>query len=70
MQNPKRPHPGKVNTQVSTNSFTTLQFTFRILRAAPTPIIDVVFVWVVLTGIPVTEDNSKHNVAEKSAANP
>ena len=24
----------------------------------------------VLTGIPVTEDNSKHNVAEKSAANP
>ena len=67
---PKSPQPGKVHTQVSTSSFTTPQFTLLILRAAPTPMIAVVFVCVVLTGMPVREDRSRHRVADKSAAKP
>ena len=41
---PNKPQPGKVNTQVSTRSFTTVQLTLLILRAAPTPILAVVLV--------------------------
>ena len=67
---PSTPHPGKVKTHVSTRSLTILQFTFLILRAAPTPIIAVVFVCVVLTGIPVRDDKSRQSVADKSAAKP
>ena len=68
--NPTMPHPGKVHIQVKIKSFTTDQLTFFNLFAAPTPIIDVVFVWVVLTGMPVREEISRQVVAEKSAANP
>ena len=70
MRNPSIPHPGNVQTHVSTRSLTTPQFTLLILRAAPTPIIEVVFVCVVLTGIPVSEEKSRQSVAERSAAKP
>jgi len=55
IRNPIMPQPGNVSTHALTISFTTPQLTFESLLAAPTPIIDVVFVWVVLTGNPKTE---------------
>ena len=44
--------------------------TFEILFEAPTPIIAVVLVCVVLTGTPSTDDKSKHPALEISAAAP
>ena len=64
------PQPGKVSIQVSTISFATLQFTERTLFAAPTPIMAVVFAWVVETGKPVSEQTSKAMVAAMSAEKP
>ena len=48
------PQPGKVSTQVSSISFTVPQLTEESRLEAPTPMMAVVFVWVVLTGTPVT----------------
>ena len=67
---PNNPHPGNVNTHVKTSSLTIFQFTLLILLAAPTPMMAVVFVCVVLTGIPVSEENSRQRVAAKSAEKP
>ena len=64
------PHPGKVNIQARTISFTVPQFTEESLFEAPTPMIAMVFVCVVLTGIPVTEEISREIEAAISAAKP
>ena len=50
IKNPMRPHPGKVSTQVRHISFTTPKLIALMLFTAPTPIIAVVFAWVVDTG--------------------
>ena len=68
--NPTRPHPGKVSTHASAISFTTLQFTAEILFAAPTPMIDVVLVCVVETGMPVVEARKRQIAAAISDAKP
>lgn len=47
-----RPQPGKVKIQVSTISFTTPKLMAEIRFTAPTPMMALVFVWVVDTGIP------------------
>ena len=64
------PQPGKVRIQVRTISRATPQFTYVIRFAAPTPIIAVVFVCVVLTGTPVSDENSRQAEAAMSAENP
>ena len=68
--NPNNPHPGNVNIHARVISFTIFQLTADNLLEAPTPIIAVVFVCVVLTGIPVAEESNKHPAAPKSAENP
>ena len=70
MIKPSRPQPGKVSTQASAISPTILQFTAESLRDAPTPMIAVVFVCVVLTGMPVSEEKSRQSDAPASAAKP
>ena len=65
-----RPHPGKVNTQVKTISFTTEKLMAEILRTAPTPIIAVVLAWVVETGSPNTELINRQMDAAMSAEKP
>ena len=70
IKKPINPQPGKVNTQVKSTSFTTPQLRLRIRRAAPTPMIAVVFVLVVDTGRPVREAISRHPAPAKSAAKP
>ena len=57
-------------TQVNTISFTTPQLTEESRLAAPTPMIAVVLVWVVLTGIPDTEDTNRQAAAPRSAEKP
>ena len=47
-----RPQPGKVKIQVSSISFTTPKLMAEIRFTAPTPMMALVFVWVVDTGIP------------------
>ena len=64
------PQPGNVMIQAKTISFTIPQFTEDILLAAPTPIMAVVLVCVVLTGSPSNEARSKHNAPAKSAEKP
>ena len=51
-----RPQPGNVNTHVSIMSLTTEKFIALSLLEAPTPIIALVFVCVVDTGMPVREE--------------
>ena len=63
-------HPGKVRTHVSTISFTTPRLIAESLFVAPTPMIAVVFVCVVLTGIPRTEERSRQDAAARSAEKP
>ena len=70
IKKPIKPHPGKVKTQASTISFTTPQFTLETLFAAPTPMIAVVFIWVVLTGYPRSVTVSKLMTAAKSEEKP
>lgn len=70
MKNARIPHPGNVKTHVSTISFTIFQFTADARFEKPTPIMEEVFVWVVLTGIPVKDAVSKHRAAPVSAAKP
>lgn len=64
------PHPGKVNIQVRTISRTTEKLIAESLLAAPTPMIALVLVWVVETGIPKTDEMRRHTEAEISALNP
>ena len=70
IKNPTNPHPGKVNTQVNTISFTTRKLIADTLFTAPTPIIEVVFTCVVDTGRLSTEQNSKELAAAMSAEKP
>ena len=67
---PSKPQPGKVSTQASAISPTIFQFTAESLREAPTPMMAVVFVYVVLTGMPVSEESSRQSDAPASAAKP
>ena len=64
------PQPGKVNTQVSTISLTMPKLMADRRFTAPTPIMALVLVWVVDTGMPNRLDNSKHRAAAKSAEKP
>ena len=64
------PHPGNVSAHVSPISFTTPQFTLDSRRAAPTPIMAVVLVCVVETGMPVSEESSRQAAPAMSAAKP
>ena len=65
-----RPHPGKVKIQVSIISFTTPKLMAEILFTAPTPMIALVLVWVVDTGIPKRLESRRQKAADKSAENP
>ena len=64
------PQPGKVNTQVSTMSFTTPKLMADNRLTAPTPIMALVLVWVVDTGMPNTLESSRHSAADRSAEKP
>ena len=59
IRKPINPQPGKVRIHVNPISLTIPQLTLDSLRAAPTPMIAVVFVCVVETGIPVREERSR-----------
>lgn len=62
--------PGNVRIHANTISLTTFQFILDNLFAAPTPIIAVVLVWVVLIGIPVRVENKRQIAAAVSAEKP
>ena len=64
------PQPGNVSIHAYTISLTTDQLTLESLLDAPTPIIAVVFVCVVLTGIPNVDEINKHIAPAISAAAP
>ena len=64
------PHPGKVKIHVMTISFTTPKLIADTLLPAPTPIIEVVFTWVVDTGRPNTEQNTSEIAEAISAEKP
>jgi len=70
IKKPINPHPGKVSTQVSTMSRTIFQRIDDTRFAAPTPMIAVVFMCVVLTGIPNQDEHNNPMVAAISEANP
>ena len=53
------PHPGNVKIQVSIISFTTLKLMADSRFTAPTPMMALVFVWVVDTGMPNTLERSR-----------
>ena len=65
-----KPQPGNVNIQVSIISLTTEKLIALSRLDAPTPIIALVFVCVVETGIPVRDERSRHRDAAISALNP
>ena len=65
-----RPQPGKVSTHVSTISFTTPKLMAESRLVAPTPMIAVVLVCVVLTGMPKTEDNKRQKAPAIYAEKP
>ena len=64
------PQPGKVNTQVSTMSFTTPKLMADSRLTAPTPMIALVLEWLVETGMPNKLYSSRQNATERSAATP
>lgn len=64
------PHPGNVSTQAMTMSFTMRQSTLESRFAAPAPMIAVVLVCVVETGIPKIELMRSVIAAERSAEKP
>ena len=70
IRKPTSPHPGKVSTQVSTISLTTPKLMADTRLTAPTPIIDVVFAWVVETGSPNTEQKTSESEEAMSAEKP
>ena len=59
------PQPGKVNTQVSTMSFTTPKLMAERRFTAPTPIMAVVLVCVVETGMPNRLEYKRHSETER-----
>ena len=67
---PNTPQPGNVNIHAMVISLTIFQLTADSLFDAPTPMIAVVFVCVVLTGIPVREESSRQPAAPRSAEKP
>src|SRR5699024_496057 len=64
------PQPGNVKIQVSIISFTTPKLMAESRLTAPTPMIALVLVWVVDTGIPVTLASSRQKAPARSAENP
>ena len=70
IRKPMTPQPGKVSTQVSTISLTTDQLTEESRLAAPTPMMAVVLVWVVLTGKLAREEINRQPAAARSAEKP
>ena len=64
------PQPGNVMTQVITMSLTTLKLMADRRFTAPTPIMAVVFVCVVLTGIPKMENPRRQAAPAISAEKP
>ena len=64
------PQPGNVKIQVSIISFTTPKLMADRRFTAPTPMMALVFVWVVDTGIPETLASSKQKAPARSAENP
>ena len=60
-----RPQPGNVNTHVSTMSRTTPKLMALMRLTAPTPMMALVLVCVVETGIPNTLESSRQNAAER-----
>jgi len=65
-----RPHTGKVNIQAETISAPTPHLTADSLRVAPTPMIAVLMVCVVLRGIPKVEASIMTRPEAVSAAKP
>ena len=65
-----RPQPGNVKTHVSIISLTTEKFIALRRREAPTPMIALVFVCVVETGMPKIDERSRQREAARSALNP
>lgn len=70
MTKPIKPHPGNVRTHASTISLAMPQSTLDTRRDAATPIMAVVFVWVVDTGSPVKDASNRQPLAARSDANP
>ena len=64
------PQPGNVKIHVSIMSFTIPKLMAEILFTAPTPIIALVFVWVVDTGIPNRLEKRRHIAPARSAEKP
>lgn len=64
------PQPGNVRTHASTILPALPHFTLLKRFEAPTPMMAVVLVWVVDTGIPVPLAKPIQNMADKQAANP
>ena len=64
------PQRGKVRSQASTIRLVTPQRTAENRRVAPTPMMAVLIVWVVLTGTPKKEARVMAKPAELSAAKP
>lgn len=67
---PRPPQIGKVITHAATMLPATPHRTAERRRVAPTPIMDELIQWVVLTGIPRVEAASMTEAAENSAAKP
>ena len=65
-----KPQPGNVNIQVSIISLTTEKLIALSRLDAPTPIIALVFVCVVDTGMPNTDEKRRHSEAAASALKP
>ena len=65
-----RPQPGNVMIQVMTISLTTPKLMAESRFTAPTPMMAVVLVWVVLTGIPNREKPSRQAAPAISAEKP
>ena len=70
IRNPMIPQPGNVMTQVITMSLTTLKLMADRRFTAPTPMMAVVFVCVVLTGIPKMENPRRQAAPAISAEKP
>ena len=64
------PQPGNVNTQVSIMSLTTPKLMADRRLTAPTPMMALVLVCVVDTGMPSTVISSRHSALDRSAEKP
>ena len=63
-----RPHPGKVKIQVSIISLTTLKLMADSRLTAPTPMMALVLVWVVDTGMPNRLEYSRQSAPREVCA--